>query len=43
MLYNEARNKAIKYYDDYSLMMSEAKTNSKQNNATKGTGPKQML
>ena len=47
MLY-EARNEAIKSYDDYSLMMSEAKTNSKQNNTTKGTRlklltPKQML
>ena len=42
MLY-KARNKAIKLYDDYSLMMSEAKTK-----ATKGTGlkmltPKQIL
>ena len=42
MLY-KARSKAIKFYDDYSLMMSEAKTK-----ATKGTGlkiltPKQML
>ena len=42
MLY-KARNEAIKFYDDYSLMMSEAK-----NKATKGTGlkiltPKQML
>ena len=36
MLY-KARNKAIKFYDDYSLMMSEAKTKSK---ATKGTGLK---
>ena len=47
MLY-KARNEAIKLYDDYSLMMSEAKTKSKQNNTTKGTGlkiftPKQML
>ena len=47
MLY-KARNEAIKFYDDYSLMMSEAKTKSKQNNTTKGTGlkiltPKQML
>ena len=33
MLY-KARNEAIKFYDDYSLMMSEAKTKSK---ATKGT------
>ena len=44
MLY-KARNKAIKFYDDYSLMMSEAKAKAK---ATKGTGlkiltPKQML
>ena len=43
MLY-KARNEAIKFNDDYSLMISEAK----QNNTTKGTGlkiltPKQML
>ena len=42
MLY-KARNEAFKFYDKYSLMMSEAK-----NKATKGTGlkiltPKQML
>ena len=42
MLY-KARNEAIKFYDYYSLMMSEAKTKS-----TKGTGlkiftPNQML
>ena len=42
MLY-KARNEAIKFYDDYSSMMSEAKYK-----ATKGTGlkiltPKQML
>ena len=42
MLY-KARNEAIKFYDDHSLMMSEAKTK-----ATKGKGfkiltPKQML
>ena len=42
MLY-KARNEAIKFYDDYSLIMSEAKTK-----ATKGTGlkvltPKQTL
>ena len=46
MLY-KARNEAIKFYDDYSLMMSEAKSKAKQNE-TKGTGikiltPKQML
>ena len=28
MLY-KARNEAIKFYDDYSLMMSEAKTKSR--------------
>ena len=42
MLY-KARNEAIKFYDDYSSMVSEAK-----NKGTKGTGlkvvtPKQML
>ena len=47
MLYKE-RSEAVKFYDDYSLMMSEAKTKSKQNKTTKGTGfkiltPKQML
>ena len=41
-------NEAIKFYDDYSLMMSEAQTKSKQNNTNKETGlkiftPKQML
>ena len=47
MLY-KTRNESIKFYDDYSLMMSEGKTKLKQNNTTKGTGlkiltPKQML
>ena len=47
MLY-KARNEAIKFYVDYSLMMSEAKTKARQNNTTKGKGlkiltPKQML
>ena len=37
MLY-KARNEAIKFYDDYSLMMSEAKSKAKQK--AKGTGPK---
>ena len=46
MLY-KARNETIKLYDDYSLMMSEAKSKAKQNE-TKGKGlkmltPKQML
>ena len=44
MLY-KARTEAIKFYDDYSSMMSETKAKAK---ATKGTGlkilsPKQML
>ena len=30
MLY-KARNEAIKFYDDYSLMMSEAKIKAEQN------------
>ena len=46
MLY-KARNEAIKFINDYSSMMSEAKYKSKQNK-TEGTGlkiltPKQML
>ena len=41
MLY-KARNGAIKFYDDYSLMMSEAKTKSKQTRFKIFT-PKQML
>ena len=46
MLY-KARNEAIKFYGDYSLMMSEAKSKAKQIE-TKGTGleiltPKQIL
>ena len=46
MLY-KARNEAILFYDDYSLMMSEANSKAKQNE-TKGTGlkiltTKQML
>ena len=36
MLY-KARTKAIKFYDDYSLMMPETKAK-----ATKGTGPKTL-
>ena len=43
----EVRNEAIKFYDGYSLMMSEAKYKAKKTE-TKGTGlkiltPKQML
>ena len=46
MLY-KARNETMKFYHDYSLMMSEAKIKAKENE-TKGTGlkiltPKQML
>ena len=46
MLYN-ARKEGIKFYDDYSLMMSEAKSKAKQSE-TKGNGlkiltPKRML
>ena len=46
MLY-KARNEAIKFYDDYSLMMSQAKSKAKQNEAKekwlKILTPKQML
>ena len=47
-MFYKARNEAIKFYADYSSRMPEAKTKSKQNNTTKGTGlkiltPKQML
>ena len=38
MLY-KARNEAIKFFDDYSLMMSEAKPKVK---TTKGTGLKNI-
>ena len=38
MLY-KARKEAIKFYDDYSLMMSEAKYEAKKDE-TKGKGPK---
>ena len=38
MLY-KARNEAIKFYDNYSLMMSEANSKAKQNE-TKRTGRK---
>ena len=42
-MFYKARNEVIKFYDDYSLMMSEAK-----HKATKGTGlkiltPKEMV
>ena len=38
MLY-KARNEVIKFHDDYSLMMSEAKIKAR---ATKGTGLKTL-
>ena len=42
MLY-KARNKAIKFYDDYSLMMSKAKTKVTKGTWLKILTPKQML
>ena len=42
MLY-KARNKAIKFYDDYSLMMSEAKVKATKRTGFKILTPKQML
>ena len=42
MLY-KARNKAIKFYDDYSLMMSEAKTKATKETGLKILAPKQTL
>ena len=42
MLY-KARNEAIKFYNDYSLMMSEAKTKETKGRGLKILTPKQML
>ena len=42
MLY-KGRNEAIKFYDDYSLMMSEAKTKANIGKGLKILTPKQML
>ena len=45
MLY-KARNEAVKFYNDYSLMMSEAKTKATKANKRNGLKiltPKQML
>ena len=42
MLYNEI-NEAIKFYDNYSLMMSEAKHKATKGTALKILTPKQML
>ena len=42
MLY-KARNEAIKFYDDYSLMMSKAKTKTTKETGLKILTPKQMI
>ena len=42
MLY-KARNEAIKFYDDYSSMMSEAKFRATKGKGIKILTPKQML
>ena len=42
MLY-KARNEAITFYNDYSLMMSEAKTKATKGRGLKILTPKQML
>ena len=42
MLY-KARKEAIKFYDDYFLMMSEAKTKATKGTRLKILRPKQML
>ena len=42
MLY-KARNESIKFYDDYSLMISEAKTKATERTELKILIPKQML
>ena len=39
----KARNEAIKFYDDYSLIMSEAKTRATKGEGLKKLTPKQML
>ena len=38
-----ARREAIKFYNDYSLMMSEAKTKATKGRGLKILTPKQML
>ena len=42
MLY-KARKEAIKFYDDYSLMMSKAKTKATKETGLKILTPKQMI
>ena len=39
----KARNEAIKFYDDYSLIMSEAKIKATKGKGLKILTPKQML
>ena len=39
----KARNKAIKFYDDYSSMMSEAKAKATKRTGLKILTPKQIL
>ena len=39
----KARNEAIKFYDDYSLIMSEAKIEATKETGLKVLAPKQML
>ena len=42
-MFYKVRNKAIKFYDDYSLMMSEAKYRATKETGLKILMPKQML
>ena len=42
-LFYKARKEAIKFYDDYSLMMSKAKTKATKETGLKILTPKQML
>ena len=42
-MFYKARNEAIKFYDDYSLMMSEAKVKAVKGTGLKLLSPKQML
>ena len=42
-MFYKARSKAIKFYDGYSLMMSEAKTKAAKRTGLKILTPKEML
>ena len=42
-MHYKARNKAIKFYDEFSLMMPEAKAKATKGTALKILTPKQML